>query len=210
MNYELNTRYVRAAEGDEPPVQITEKGAYTGTIIMAKEVRAGTGSRGIAITYKDDSGAIVRGNTFYTHNKDMEPLFGNNLIHSLMFILKLRSLVPRLGTYPKWDYEQKKEIQVQGTVFPDLVGKPIGVILQPEEYENRDGDIKLAMKIRGFFDPVTRMTATEMLNNEEEPKRVEQWVANMKPVKELKKKPQQAAQRQAEKFVDDDLSDIPF
>ena len=80
---------------------------------------------------------------------------------------------------PRYDYEAKKEVQEDGTVFPDL-HKPIGVLLETEDYEKKDGSIGTRMVLKNVFQPGTELTASEILDKKTQPELLAKMVEGLR------------------------------
>lgn len=124
---------------------ITESGAYVGKIVEAKPFNADNSSAaGVEITFEREDGAQAKFIKVYTVKKDGGEAFGLKQVHALMACMRL----PQLNSWP------------------DLC-RPVGLILQREDYTKQDGKPGYSMKILAPFQPQTRQTADELINQQQ-------------------------------------------
>lgn len=209
--YELNKEYAIAGDNvGSSGGKFESKCISTGTITCALEITAGTGSHGIMLEYTDDSGYSVRNQRFYTYSADWKkPLYGLNLINSLMTCLKVRNIEGTQGTYERYDWGQRRNVQETGVLFKDLMNKKIGVIIQPEEYEY-NGEKKTRPMIRGFFEADTGLTSYEIFKGEKVPKKRDQMLAALADVKLIENKQGDCQATVPQESNEKDEEDIPF
>ena len=138
MDYTLNPE--AAKQADNMFSRIEEKGKYLGTLTRAEQIVSKKGSKGVDFSFKTDTGATADYLTVWTHNGEGKQLQGFNLLMAIMTCLQLRGIKPAPGKVTRYDFDTKKEVTEDGTVFPDL-HKPIGVLLETEDYEKKDGSI---------------------------------------------------------------------
>ena len=210
MSYTLDTNEARKA--DSTGGMITEIGKYVGTITQAVEVVAGTGTKGIALTFKSNSEQKAR-LSIYTLKTDGTKLMGYQALMAIMTCLKLRSITEKEGKALEWDSNEKKEVSVDAVIFPDLCNKPIGVLLETEDYPKNDGGIGTRMVLKGVFQADTELTASEILDKKTQPQQLERMVASLRHRPAKAAKP--AATRQHSAHADsgfDGMDDdsIPF
>lgn len=173
ISYELNTE---SAKKSDAGGFLSESGKYTGKFLSAHQVISQKGSYGIEFTFEDDNGSKANFITIWTHNSQKEELFGAQYINAIMTVLSLRSLTQQQGLVEDWN--GNKEMK---NIFPDLVGKRLGVVFQKEEYEKSGGrGIGSKLNIFAIFNADTELTASEILNRQTEPKLLEQHMARLK------------------------------
>lgn len=160
MQYTITKESVDRASS---PGFIDQIGAYTGTFTQAYEARATTGAIGIAFDFQDDAGQRARW-TLWTHRADGTAIFGEGQMASMLACMKLRSIDSRPGTAKVYDFDQGALVEKDVEVYPDLLNRPIGVFLQSEEYEKRDGETGVRMVPVGFFQVGTRLVAKEIMD----------------------------------------------
>ena len=175
--YTLDTTEARKA--DNMGGMITDIGKYIGTFTQAVDLTAKTGTKGIAFTFKTKDGQKAN-LSIYTKKHDGEKIMGYQALMAIMTCLKLRSIEQAQGKALKYDQDKKKEIEIETTVFPDLANKPIGVLLETEEYLKKDNSIGKKMVLKGVFQAETELTASEILDKKTEPKQLVRMVASLR------------------------------
>lgn len=204
-----------AMNADKTSNWLTETGKYVGKILCAEDIKAATGTRGVALTLQVHDGRETR-QFIYTVKSDGEKLSGYDLLMAMMTCLKLRGIQPAPGQVKRWDREAKQEYTEQATVFPEMHGKQIGFLLQKTEEESRKnpGQTAWSAKLVGVFEANTELTAGEILGGKQKPEQLAQRVAQLAD-HPLKKRPAgashsagTAAGSGSGSFDDDDS--IPF
>lgn len=182
--YDLNPNEARKA--DTQGNQIKELGKYLGVITQAEDITATTGTKGLNISFTSDAGQKTKV-SIYTMKADGSKLGGFAMINALMTCMQLRNITPKQGTVTVYDYDQKKEVQKQGSIFPDLC-KPIGLLLGTEDFLKKDGGISTRMVLRGVFQASTELTASEILDRKTVPEALPKMVAALRhnPLREAK------------------------
>lgn len=167
-----------AMSADATGKWINETGKYTGKILCAEDIKAGTGTRGVVLTLQADDGRETR-QFVYTMKADGEQLSGYGLLMALMTCVKVRDIKPTNGPVRRWDSEKKEEYTEQGTVFAELANRPLGFLLQKTEEKSRKnpGDTAWTAKIVGVFEASTELTASEILTGKKTPLALAQKVA---------------------------------
>lgn len=203
-----------ARKADSTGTSIREMGKYTGKFTQAEDITASTGTKGIALTF-ESNGQKARF-SLYTKRSNGETIMGFQALMAIMACLGLRNITPQPGTITFWDNDAKAEATKQGTVFPELCNKPIGILLETEDYVSRQGDTKTRMVFAGVFQASTELTASEILDRKTKPVQLEKMVAYLRhhPVKAGRAAAPAAAPRPAATgagsgFEDMD-DDIPF
>lgn len=124
---------------------IQESGAYVGKIVEAKVFKSDTSQAGgIEFTFERTDGAQAKFLRVYETKKDGQPAFGVNMIHALMCVMQLR----------------------QVTQLVEFC-KPVGLVLQRENYTKQDNTEGYKFNIVAPFHPQNRKTAEEMIKNTE-------------------------------------------
>lgn len=158
MKFTLDANKAKSA--DKPVAsRISESGAYTGIITLAKHIIANSGSQGIEFSFQADDGSTAKWLRLYTAKADGTEIFGHGIVLSAMTCLRLKELDSETVTIEEWDKSANCNVPVEAEVYSALCNKPIGIVLQKVL---KDGD-KYSMNIAGFFDAQTRMTASEIL-----------------------------------------------
>lgn len=163
--YALDTQAARHA--DTAGATIKELGKYVGEFTQAQDIVTKKGGRGISFTFKSTSGQKAT-LAIYTQSAEGERYQGYDTLMAIMTCMQLRGIKPAPGKVTKWDYEAKKEVQEDGTLFPEL-HKPIGVLLETEDYQKQDGSIGTRMVLKNVFQPGTELTASEILDKKTQP-----------------------------------------
>lgn len=167
-----------ARKADSTGNQINEIGKYVGKFTQAEDIVARTGTRGIAMNFESDDGQKAR-ISIYTMKADGTRIMGFDSLMAILTCLSLRGIKPQPGTVKAWDNDQRKEVERQGSVFPDLCAKPIGVLLETEEYKKQDGGIASRMVLAGVFRAEDEFTASEILDKKTRPEHLEKMVARL-------------------------------
>lgn len=206
--YALDTNEARKA--DSQGNQIKEIGKYVGTITQAEDVTAATRTKGIAISFTSNAGQKTKV-TIYTMKEDGTKIGGYSILSAIMTCMKLRNITPKPGIVTRYDYDTKTEVQEQGSVFPDLC-KPIGILLETEDFEKKSGGIGTRMVLRGVFQPDTEMTASEILDRKTTPEALPKMVAALRhhPLKNANPVPLRQHEAHGSLSPSDLDDDIPF
>lgn len=143
--------------------RINEKGAYKGVFTRAEFVQSEKGTQGIEFAFKAESGQTADYLTVWTVSADGKELYGRKVIDALMTCLSLRTIAAKTAQIKKYDAQARQEVMVQATVFPELMNKPIGLLLVREEYQKNNGTTDWKMTIVGCYDPHKLITPKEIL-----------------------------------------------
>ena len=216
--YQLDVQAARHA--DTAGATIKEIGKYVGEFVQAKDVVTKKGGRGIEFIFKSQGGQKAN-LAIYTTGANGDRYQGYDALMAIMTCLQLRGIKPAPGKVTRYDFDTKKEVTEDGTVFPDL-HKPIGVLLETEDYEKKDLSIGTRMVLKNVFQPSTELTASEILDKKTRPELLAKMVEGLRhrPLKGAR----QPAPRQDDGFGGppaghpassgfdgmDDGSDIPF
>ena len=214
--YTLDVQAARHA--DTAGATIKEIGKYVGEFVQAKDVVTRKGGRGIEFIFKSQGGQKAN-LAIYTTGANGDRYQGYDALMAIMTCLQLRGIKPAPGKVTRYDFDTKKEVVEDGTVFPDL-HKPIGVLLETEDYEKKDGSIGTRMVLKNVFQPSTELTASEILDKKTQPELLAKMVEGLRhrPIKGAR----QPAPRQDDGFggppaghpassgFDDVADDIPW
>jgi hypothetical protein len=176
MSYSLDTTAAR--EGDTQNLRITETGAYIGAFTKAEKVTSKKGTTGVEFSFLSREKQSADFLTLWTVNEAGEQIYGFKQLMALMTCMRVKDVSETKGTVEKFEDGQK--VKVAATIHPELTGKPIGILLQREEYEKNNGQIGHKFNLVGFFDPQTRMTATEILDKAGTAEKLDKMVAALK------------------------------
>lgn len=199
-----------ARKADNTGSSIREMGKYTGKFIQAEDITASTGTKGVALTF-ESNGQKTRF-SLYTTKANGEHIMGFQALMAIMACLKLRNITPQPGAIKFWDNDAKAEQTKQGAIFPELCGKPIGILLETEDYLNRNGELRTRMVFAGAFQAGTELTASEILDQKTKPEQLEKMVAYLRhrPVKAAKGAPTAPTANGGGSGFDDMDDSIPF
>lgn len=176
--YTLNTDDARKA--DQRGGMLNETGKYVGQFVRAEQVTTDKGTEGIDFTFAANDGRKCRF-ALYTAKKDGARIgIGHGFVMALMTCLKLREIKPQPTKVRKWDNELNREVDTEAPCFPELMGKPIGVLLEAEEYEKRDGSAGKRMVLAGVFEAATELTASELLDRRVKPEQLAKIVGTLR------------------------------
>jgi hypothetical protein len=164
-----------AAKADSLANRI-EQGPSIGTFTMVNSITAGTGAEGVHFEFEGEDGGKT-GFDLYTM-KDGKPLFGMNFIQAMQTILGLRGLKSVPGKHEAW-VEGKRE-EVSGEIFPDLMNKPIGIVMQKELYTKQDGNDASRFNLAGVFHPKTKLLASEIREKKAAPEKLDKMLRSLK------------------------------
>lgn len=210
-DYTLNTDSAKKANTGGK--RITEAGLFVGKFRAAFYEKNERGTESVTFLFNADNGQEAGPLTLYTHKGDGTELSGFDALNALMTCMKVRSLKASRGQVELYDYGSGGMVTKTKELYPDLMGKPIGLALRREEYEKQNSDIGERLIIAASFDPATRKMAGEILSQSAEAKdleRLEAWLEK-NPVKHLKGgKPRQksapvAGNDWGPEFTDDDI-----
>ena len=192
--YQLDVQAARNA--DTAGATIKEIGKYVGEFVQAKDVVTKKGGRGIEFIFKSQGGQKAN-LAIYTTGANGDRYQGYDALMAIMTCLQLRGIKPAPGKVTRYDFDTKKEVVEDGIVFPDL-HKPIGVLLETEDYEKKDGSIGTRMVLKNVFQPGTELTASEILDKKTQPELLTKMVEGLRhrPLKGAR----QSAPRQDDGF----------
>lgn len=175
--YDLDT--TAAKEADQKNSSISESGAYTGVFTRAENVMSTKGTVGVEFSFKSDSGASADYLTLWTKNKDGKELYGYKMLMAIMTCLKVRNIKPSIQQVEKYDHDAGQRKQVNVEVFADLMNKPIGLVIQMEEYEKKDSSTAWKPSIYAAFSS-EGFTASEILNKSQKPETLDKMLATLR------------------------------
>lgn len=194
--YKLDATAAREAENIGS--FLSETGKYKGRFLRAEKlVSSNKGTHGIGFTFEADSKQTTRFD-IWTMNAQNEHLSGYKAINAIMVCMKIRVLSVAVGQVERYDYDTKQRNQVQAEIFPELLGKPIGLVLQSTEYEKmrdgqKTGETGWRLELVAPFEAGTEFTAAEIMDKATQPKKLSSIVATLAD-RPLKNKPAQRQQ----------------
>ena len=201
--YTLNTEAARSA--DNVGGRITEKGKYIGKFTRAQHIVADSGTIGIDFDFVSDDGRKARF-SIYTTRADGSTIYGYKQLMAIMTCLELRQLAePKSIPAKVYDYDAGTEVEKVVPQFPELLGKPIGLLLHMEEYGD-NGKWRPAMS--GAFQASTELVASEILDRKTQPMKLPAMVQALRDRPKKSAAPQPAISNIGSPADID--SDIPF
>ncbi|MGS0941597.1 hypothetical protein ACVA51_13695 [Pseudomonas luteola] len=213
--FALDTNAARAA--DNKSAFIDEAGKYIGAFTRAEYMeKKETGSTGIGLTYKTREGAEGQFYVNLTYQHGTRNEGGYQLINALMACMQLRNVGnPQPIIVEKWDKDAGQRVKATVQGFPEMMGKPVGLLIQMEiEKTSTSGQPRPT--IYAPFSAESEKTSSEVLDaNCREPAKLEKMVQQVmkKPVIDRRPKDAQmpATQNYSGNHIpEDDYSDIPF
>jgi hypothetical protein len=166
---------IEARKADSAGGMITEIGKYVGVFTQAVDITAKTGTKGVSFTFKSNDGQKAN-LSLYTVKSDGSKIMGYQALMAIIACLNLRGIVTAEGMATVWDKASKTEVQEPATLFPDLANKPIGLLLETEEYSKTDGGVGIKMVLKGVFQASTELTASEILDKKTKPEQLPRLV----------------------------------
>ena len=212
--YALDKQGAEAAKkSDTGGGSIKEMGKYVGAFTQSVDLDTKKGGKGIAFSFVSTSGQKAN-LAIYTKGADGSLYQGYEQLMAIMACMGLRNINAKDGEYTKYDYDTRKDVQVMGTLFPELC-KPIGLLLETEDYEKQDGTTGSRMVLKNVFQANTELTATEILDRKTVPVQLEKMVEGLRhrPMKgALKHAPMPTRNSGANDYPDMQSDDdfIPF
>lgn len=161
--FNLDANSARSA--DNKSAFIDEAGKYIGTFIRAEYMeKQETGSTGIGFTFKTREGAEAQFYQNLTYQQGKRNDGGYAVLNAIMACLQLRTVGgPQPMEVEKWDKDANQRVKVTVPSFPELIGKPIGLLLQMEiEKSSRTGLERPV--IFAPFSAESEKTASEILD----------------------------------------------
>lgn len=206
--YNLDPNAARKA--DQTGNRISEIGKYSGTFTQAEDITAGTGTKGVALRFESNGQSANL--SLYTTKANGEQIMGFQALMAIMTCMSLRNITPKPGTVKHWNNDTKTEETKTAQVFPELCGKPIGLLLETEDYPKNNGGTGTRMVIAGIFQAATELTAGEILDKKTKPEQLAKMVARLRhrPAKAAKAPAGAAAPAGGGSGFDDMDDYIPF
>ena len=212
--YEFTKEGAQAArKADAGGGAIKEMGTYVGAFTQAKNVTTKKGGRGIEFVFKADNGQTAKF-AIYTQSATGEQYQGYEALMAIMACMGLRSIKPVDGIALKYDFDQRKDVEEEASIFPELC-KPIGVLLETEDYEKQNGNVATRMVLKNVFRAADELTASEILDRKTQPLQLVRMIEGLRH-RPVKNAPAQLYQEQPTRTAPtpdpsfDDGDDIPF
>lgn len=182
-----------AGHADDFANRINENGPYIGRFTRAEDVTsAEKGTKGVYLEFSVEGGGKTNF-TLYTKKGTGEIInVGWNKLNALMTIFNLKGLKAVPGKVQKFVDDER--VEEDGLVFPDLLEKDVGLILQKELYTGQDGTNRERMGLLMAFDPKTKLSASEIKERKVKPEKYEKAVKGLKTIDKRVQKAAEPAQ----------------
>lgn len=177
ISYEYNE--AEAVKADNAASRISEQGPYVGKFTKAEAIESKGGTHGIAFTF-DSPGCGTVEFSLYTQKSDGAVCFGMNFVQAAMFLMGVKSLKASVGKVSKWSETEGKRVEEDGDVFPDLCGKPIGIVLAKELITTGKGNDSARFNLEGLFQAETRLMMSEIKEKKTTPVKLDRLVKGLK------------------------------
>lgn len=160
--YTLDTNAAKAADVKSAFIQTA--GKYIGKIDHVEYLENPTkGSQNIRIVFRSDAGQDAAFFINMVHHGDQRNDGGHKLLSAILACLRMRSTGNKgNGTVPKWNPDTRLHDMVAATVFPDMAGKRIGLLIQMEIEKNSESGRPRPI-IYMPFEADSEKTASEIL-----------------------------------------------
>ncbi len=179
--YQLDQNAAR--EADSIGSYLTETGKYVGTFTRAEKlISKNKGTHGIGFTF-ESAGQSTRFDV-WTMNAQNEHLGGYKAINAIMACMSLRGISEKPGQVERYNWDTQQKETVQAEVFPELVGKPVGLVLQKTEYEKmrdgqKTGETGWRLELLAPFRAADEFTAGEILDRKTKPEKLASIIATL-------------------------------
>lgn len=189
---------------------ITETGKYVGKFTRAEIVKSQQGTEGVEFSFVTDDGLRSDYLTLWTYNAKGDALPSLHVLNAIMACLRVRELAPAKITVVDFGGTRSAD------GFPSLMDKPIGVLLQREEYEKNklgaDGQPLIGYKFNlvAPFEAKTELTAGEILKQITTPEQLPKMVAKLKDKPLQKRRAPATVGAGGSGSIDGMDDDIPF
>lgn len=174
--FKLNADGARKA--DAPP-RINATGAYQGRLTRVELVTSDEGTVGLDMSFAADDGGRADYLTLWLSKRDGTELRGRRVLDAMMACMSLREIEVQPGKVRRWDAEKRAEYMEDAQIVPALMNKPIGLVLQREEYYGRNGK-RDRMNLFTAFQHGTRLMAKEILDRQVQPKALDLLLPTVK------------------------------
>lgn len=194
VNYEFDEE--AASHADDFANRINENGMYIGQFTKAEDVTsAEKGTKGVYFEFECPGGGKTNF-TLYTKKASGEVInVGMNKLQAIMLILGIKSgLRAVAGKVSKYNNDTNEREEVDGLVFPDLLGKDIGIVMQKELYTGNDGKDRDRMGLLMTFHPGTKLSASEIRERKAKPEKLEKTLKTLKTIDKREKRAAEPSQ----------------
>ena len=208
-----------AVRADAMSSQINTSGKYVGVITRAEKLISKSGSQGLGISFKSDTGETADYLDLWILNAQGEQLISMKHAQAIMGCAGVRQAKDGKIEIEVYNKESKKREKKLVDGYPDLMGKRIGLLLQAE-LDNYGGKDRTKMQIYNVFQDKTELTISEILDKKTKPELLAKFEERLAaiPVKDVRKNlNKNSSQQQPSGFsvqqsnaTEDDDTDLPF
>jgi len=182
MYYEFDQS--AALTADNTHGRITEKGKYIGKFTRAEHITSkNTGTIGIDFDFVTDDGLRAR-LALYTRKADGTTIYGYRQLMAILACLRQRGVSEPQNVLAKvYDFDAQREVEKLIPQFPELLNKPIGLLIHMEQY-GEEG--KWRPGIAYAFEANTELMASEILKKKTVPEQLPKALLTLRdrPMKE--------------------------
>lgn len=165
QSFNLNTELAKQADAGG---RIESTGKYVGVIKSMEFVTSSKNTQGFEINFESDAKEYTTF-TIWTAKADGTQLSGVKEINALMACAAIRTLTPTEKALEKYDYDLGKKVSRLCMVAPEMENKRIGLLLQRENYLNKNNEPRHAMKFFASFNAESELMAKEVLERKTVP-----------------------------------------
>jgi len=158
---------------------IQRTGKYIGQFTQAVCIEPPSGAKGIEFEFISETGEQASFSIF-TQGKDGKDIYGLNQVHAIMTCMRLRGATVAMQKASIWDSKEQKRVEKPMPQLTGMLNKPIGILLEMEEYKNGNGEPKKRMNFKHAFEAATELMADEILAGKAGPERLPREVAKLK------------------------------
>jgi hypothetical protein len=169
-----------AAEADNISAYLDETGKYKGKFTRAEKlISSNKGTHGIGFTFEDESKRTARFDLWTVDNMGKQ-LMGFKSLQAILAVLRFptgRDLKIAQAQVDRYDYDTRQTTKVQAETFPDLINRPIGLVMRNTEYEKmrdgtKTGETGWRLELVVPFQADTELTASEIVGNKTQPQKL--------------------------------------
>lgn len=187
MDLKLNSELAKSA--DNIVSGIKESGKYIGTITRAELLKASTGTIGLGLSFKSDSGQTADYLDLYHTKASGETLSSAKTVSAILCCTKVADAKEGRIKVEKWNADRGAREVVDVDGYPALMGKRVGFLLQQTLETDDKGRDRERLQIFAVFNAETELTASEMYAKKTNPERLSSMldVLMARPVRDNRK-----------------------
>lgn len=213
-----------AREADQIGAYLNETGKYKGRFTRVEKLLSERkGTHGVGFTFEAEDKRTTRFDV-WTIKGSGEHLQGYKFVNALLACMKVRQVTEKNAKVDRYNFDTKQTEKVDAVIFPELMDKPIGLVLRNTEYEKmRDGMLtgETGWRLEPLvpFDSVGEFTSSEILDRKTKPEKLAAVMATVtdRPLKSkgasapITSSSDQGQQHAPQRAGFDDMDDdIPF